>query len=76
MIIFTSGNLSHAYVKGNHRKYSTVFGKLWKCLKTVSYAFLGFRKFSKIFLSNFTSFENFLKINIRETGPNTRVHGP
>ena len=47
MTSFTSGNLSHDYVYGNHRKYPTVFGKLRKCLKTVSDAFLDFLKFSK-----------------------------
>ena len=88
--LITSGNLSHAYIYGNHRKYPTVFGKLRKRLKTVSYAFLDFWKFSKNvrkssvnfgssynrFLSNFASFENFLKIDIRETGPNTCVYDP
>ena len=65
----------NAYVYENHRKYPTAFGKLRKCLKTASYAFLDFSKFSKnlskfsekfrsflkLCLSYFTSFENFLK---------------
>ena len=32
----------YPYVYGNYRKYPTVFGKLLKCLKTVSYSFLNF----------------------------------
>ena len=52
----------NAYVYGNHAKYLAVFGKLRKCLKTVSYAFLDFWKSSlKSLFKYFASFENFLK---------------
>ena len=72
MAFFTSCNLCHVYVYGNHQNYLTVFRKLLKFLKTVSYAFLDFWIFSKnlwkssevCFLSNFASFENFLKMNL------------
>ena len=63
MTFFTSGNLFHAYIYGNHRKYPTVFGKLRECLKTVSYAFLDFWKFSKNLWKLSEKFVNLLKFS-------------
>ena len=62
MTCFT-GTLSHAYNYGNHWKYPTVFRKFWKCLKTVSYAFLEFWKLSKNLRKSSELFWKFRKIS-------------
>ena len=46
----------------NHWKSWEIFWKVWN--------------FLKFFKTDFTSFENLVKINIRETSPNTHIYSP